>query len=265
MVVGWPGAAQDRLPADVPGTRRRQVLGGLSHKYDIAASQPRTRVQRTQVTPRSCIRAPQGTVAEQFPHLARQSRRLYNGLVTWDSLARTSDCERVRPTGVAQPMNASTSLVYLPAGIGVLFAAQRTAGPLRATLTAYAAALAATAVGSVSYHGRQPSRAHQLHDGSLQITFALACGLLTRVALAGGARWHNPRFRRLLIVVALASGAYGAGRSGSPLCHPDSPLQLHAAWHLLSALAAVIVAQAAADGPVAGTNGSDAKREAEGS
>jgi hypothetical protein len=40
-------------------------------------------------------------------------------------------------------------------------------------------------------------------------------------------------------VVALAVGAacWWLGRTGGPLCDPDSPLQGHAAWHLLTAFA----------------------------
>jgi hypothetical protein len=40
-------------------------------------------------------------------------------------------------------------------------------------------------------------------------------------------------------VAALAAGAacWWLGRTGGPLCDPDSPLQGHAAWHLLTAFA----------------------------
>lgn len=144
-------------------------------------------------------------------------------------------------------MNTVTSLAYLPAGLGVLIAARQTAGPIRVTLTAYAAALTMTGVGSVAYHGRRPGQTHQLHDGSLQVTLALAVSLLTHVSLNGQARWRNPHVRRLLVLAVLAAGAYGGGRTGSPLCHPDSPLQLHSAWHVLSGLAAVAIAEAAAE------------------
>lgn len=144
-------------------------------------------------------------------------------------------------------MNTVTSLVYLPASLGVLITARQTAGPMRATLTAYAAALAMTGVGSVAYHGRRPGQTHHLHDGSLQVALGLAVGLLTHVALNGKARWRNLHVRRLLVLAVLAAGAYGGGRTGSPLCHPDSPLQLHSAWHVLSGLAAVVIAQAAAE------------------
>ena len=144
-------------------------------------------------------------------------------------------------------MNTVTSLAYLPAGLGVLITARQTAGPMRVTLTVYAAALTMTGVGSVTYHGRRPGQTHHLHDGSLQVTLALAVGLLTHVALNRQVRWRNPHARRLLVLAALAAGAYGGGRTDSLLCHPDSPLQLHSAWHVLSGLSAVVIAQAAAE------------------
>jgi hypothetical protein len=47
-------------------------------------------------------------------------------------------------------------------------------------------------------------------------------------------------------VFALGLVAYTAGRSGSPLCRPDSLWQYHGAWHVLSAVAAGWAARALA-------------------
>jgi hypothetical protein len=47
------------------------------------------------------------------------------------------------------------------------------------------------------------------------------------------------------VALALAGGVFLLGRSGSPLCHPDSLLQLHAVWHVLVAVAAGAFAFAA--------------------
>ena len=41
-----------------------------------------------------------------------------------------------------------------------------------------------------------------------------------------------------LFTTRLGLAAYAAGRSGSPLCRPDSLRQYHGAWHVLSAAAA---------------------------
>lgn len=182
--------------------------------------------------------------------------------MTCNGNLHTSDCERVRPTGIAQPMNAATSLAYLPAGLGVLIAAWQTDGPKRLILSAYAVALTMTGVGSVTYHGNRPGETHHVHNGSLRVTLALAVSLLTHVALNGEARWRNPHVRRLLILGALAAGAYEGGRTGSPLCRPNSPLQLHAAWHVLSALAAVVTAQAAAESRTQTVSGWHARQRA---
>jgi len=47
------------------------------------------------------------------------------------------------------------------------------------------------------------------------------------------------RVARVVMLAALAVGAaaYLAGRTGGPLCRPDSLLQPHALWHLLTAVA----------------------------
>jgi hypothetical protein len=60
---------------------------------------------------------------------------------------------------------------------------------------------------------------------------------------------YDARFIALLVVAGVT---YVLGRSGSPLCDPDSFVQLHSAWHVLSALALVVWAGRALrdDGPV---------------
>jgi hypothetical protein len=40
-----------------------------------------------------------------------------------------------------------------------------------------------------------------------------------------------------LAALAAGAAAWTLGRTGGPLCDPDSVLQGHAAWHLLSAAA----------------------------
>jgi hypothetical protein len=47
----------------------------------------------------------------------------------------------------------------------------------------------------------------------------------------------------LLAIATVTAVAWLAGRTGSPLCDPGSPLQLHALWHLLTAY--LVVAWAA--------------------
>lgn len=179
----------------------------------------------------------------------------YNGLVGCNSMLRTPDCERVRCRGLAQPVNTVTSLAYLPAGVYVLRMAQKSSGLKRSTLTCYAGTLAATGIGSVAYHGRQPGKTHRLHDASLCLTLAFASGLTTYVALNGFRHRGHSQIRRPVVVAVMASAAYGGGRTNSALCYPDSLLQFHGLWHVLSARAAMIIAEAAVNVPSPGGNG----------
>jgi hypothetical protein len=50
-----------------------------------------------------------------------------------------------------------------------------------------------------------------------------------------------------VMTLTLAGAAFRLGRSGSPLCHPESILQWHAVWHVLVAISAVAFAHAAFD------------------
>jgi hypothetical protein len=76
--------------------------------------------------------------------------------------------------------------------------------------------------------------------GALAGTLGLAVAAGEVAARGRRAGW-SPRQRAAWRggVAALAVGAafWWLGRTGGPLCDPDSPLQPHAAWHLLTALA----------------------------
>lgn len=156
------------------------------------------------------------------------------------------DYERVRASGVAQPVNTVSSAAYAAAAASVLSAARRVRGPLRGDLLAYGVCLTGVAVGSVLFHGRAPGRSHRLHDVSLYLAIASGSRLALPVLTAAEAA----RDRRVLLALSGASmTAYLGGASGSPLCRPDSRLQLHAAWHVLSALVAAGVASASCRSP----------------
>ncbi|OBK81903.1 hypothetical protein [Mycobacterium sp. 1164985.4] len=147
-----------------------------------------------------------------------------------------SDCERIRDAFLAQPVLALTSLMYVGAGLAALCWALR--GRARAA-GAVGAALVAVGVGSFVYHGPQPPWAGPVHDWPIAV-LAAACV----VALVQGARR-----RRTVVVVAAATfalglAAYAAGRTGSPLCRPESVWQYHGAWHILSGAAAGLAAWA---------------------
>jgi hypothetical protein len=132
-----------------------------------------------------------------------------------------SDCEALRDAWLGQPVNSLSSLAYVVAGAYVL----RRGGPRTASL-----ALASVGVGSVLYHGPMPPGAELVHDGSIVALGAAA--LIT---------WWRRGFRRppavALVAGATAMAANILTRTGAPLCRPDSLLQGHAAWHVLTAIA----------------------------
>ena len=146
---------------------------------------------------------------------------------------------------LAQPVNALSSLAFLPAGVLTVVAAVRATGRLRLHLAVYAAALIGVGLGSFAYHGPQPAWAGWAHDGSIGL--AVVCAILL-AATAGTGRtrvWRTGPGRLSAAVFAVALVAYVAGRTGSPLCDPDCWIQLHAVWHVLVAVSALAFAWAA--------------------
>ena len=152
-----------------------------------------------------------------------------------------SDCERIVGGALAQPVLAVTSLAYVAAGMAVLSWAVRGRAPLAG---AAAVALMAVGVGSFAYHGPQPSWAKLAHDWPIVAAGAVyAAGLARSGRQQRWSAWAAPAG-----VFALGLAAYAAGRSGSPLCRPDSLWQYHGAWHVLSAAAAGWATRAMAPG-----------------
>jgi fucose 4-O-acetylase-like acetyltransferase len=142
-----------------------------------------------------------------------------------------SDCERIVGGALAQPVLAVTSLAYVAVGVAVLWWAVRVRTPLAA---AAGLALAAVGAGSFAFHGPQPSWAGLAHDVPI-----IAVGVVYAAGLARSGRRHRwSAWVAPAGVFALGLAAYAAGRSGSPLCRPDSLWQYHGAWHVLSAAAA---------------------------
>ncbi|MEV3900997.1 hypothetical protein AB0K11_01615 [Mycobacterium sp. NPDC050551] len=152
-----------------------------------------------------------------------------------------SDCERILAAALAQPVLAVTSLAYVVAGMAVLCWAVRWRAPLAG---AAGVALVAVGAGSVVYHGPQPSWAEPAHDWPIVAAIAVYAAVLARSRRPG---WRSA-WAGAAGVFALGLAAYAAGRSGSPLCRPDSVWQYHGAWHVLSGAAAVLAARAMAPG-----------------
>ncbi|MFV0316088.1 MAG: hypothetical protein ACK5O2_03890 [Microthrixaceae bacterium] len=154
-----------------------------------------------------------------------------------------SDCEALRSGLLAQPVNAVSSLGYVAAG--AWFSTRITSLPRsqRPAAGAYGAALVLSGLGSVAYHGPQFSGAQWLHDLPIVALVALGAGVpLVRAvrscsAVPGADR---SKLSALGAIVALSLGSYVLGRTGGPLCRPDSPLQLHGLWHIGTASAATL-------------------------
>ncbi len=151
-----------------------------------------------------------------------------------------SDCERIVGAALAQPVLAITSLAYVAAGMAVLCWAMRVRAPLAG---AAGVALVAVGAGSFAYHGPQPSWAELAHNWPI-----VAAGAVYAAGLARSRR-HRSAWATAAGLFALGVAAYVAGRSGSPLCRPDSLWQYHGAWHVLSAAAAGWAARAMAPDP----------------
>ncbi len=156
-----------------------------------------------------------------------------------------SDCEYLSGGPLSQPVNALSSAAYVLAAIVVLARTWRHAPDRRPELVGYAALLALIGIGSVIYHGPQWQGARLMHDWPIPVLLLMAGltplvrrrrGLVPVPGLTRGRLWA------LGGVGAAAGLSYALGRTGSPMCDPDSLLQLHGAWHALSAVCFVIVA-----------------------
>jgi hypothetical protein len=172
------------------------------------------------------------------------------------------DCERLGEGLIAQPVNTASALAHVAVGAWLvgrgLRAGAGTARPAPAGTAAsragarapavvgFGLAVAAAGVGSVDFHGPGSPAARLLHDGGLYavVGFVAWHEVARRVRRARApVPWvgWTPRRRRAwrtaLAATAAGAACWWLGRTASPLCDPDSLLQGHAAWHLLSATA----------------------------
>ncbi|HEX6310431.1 MAG TPA: hypothetical protein VF152_02255 [Acidimicrobiia bacterium] len=149
------------------------------------------------------------------------------------------DCERLGDGFLAQPVNALSSLAYVAVGAELMVRAWRQRSDTWPSigLGAFGALLTVEGVGSVGFHGPGGGISHRLHDLGIGGTLAFVAATEV-VALV---RRPRRRARRRLVIGAVLLGAATAinllSRTGDPLCRPDSLLQGHAAWHVLTALA----------------------------
>lgn len=83
----------------------------------------------------------------------------------------SSDCEELGDGYLVQPINAITSFSYVVVGIAIAIAAWRLRRSVVQSLV-YAVSLVGIGLGSVAFHGPQPSGSRIMHD--LPIVFTLA-------------------------------------------------------------------------------------------
>lgn len=172
------------------------------------------------------------------------------------------DCESIGPGLLSQPVNASTSLVLVLAG---LLLVRRMSHPW------VGAALAATGIGSFLFHGPLAPGGMWVHDvtlawlilviaaqpwdwgrrapilglASLGVLFAFIPDIAdgTTVAIFVAALISlivDDRTRATLLPVVLLAVAAIIGRlgaTGGPMCDPEAWVQPHGLWHIGAAVA----------------------------
>ncbi len=187
------------------------------------------------------------------------------------SVVAASDCERCRDGWITQPSNALSSLAYVAAGADLL----RHPRSDRAFALAVAG-VGIGSVGLHGPGGAAGKWAHDASLLAMLGLLALSdltvaeglpkprsavAGVMAaaavaahprttdRAQLAAGALATVAEVRRFVrqggrreVTVALPLWSAGLalhvlGRTGQPWCRPDSPLQAHAAWHVVSAAA----------------------------
>ena len=156
-----------------------------------------------------------------------------------------TDCERIRSGRIAQPVNTATSLGLVAAGGAIATVVRRKSGGRDAEVLAYGALVALTGLGSVAFHGPQPRGARVMHDAPIAAVLALTAitpAVRRLRGLTAVPGWSGRRGVALAAIAAAAGAAYAGGRTAAPTCRPDSVLQLHGAWHLLTATAFTVTA-----------------------
>lgn len=157
-----------------------------------------------------------------------------------------TDCERLREGLLAQPANAVSSAAYVLAAGVVLARLWGPARERRPEVAGYAAVLALVGAGSVLYHGPQVAGSKALHDWPIPVLLSIVVAtplVRRRRGLPALPGWTRTRGVWLAGLGGIGLGSYALGRTGSPLCDPDSLLQPHALWHVTTAAAFAVVAE----------------------
>ena len=135
-----------------------------------------------------------------------------------------ADCELLHDGLLDEPVNALSSLAYVAAGAWVWRHDRR-----------QGAALIAVGIGSFAYHGFGGRAAHALHDVTILLLLVLVAVSLPRIVRGAPRQPGLAALGAVCLGVALCLQLFG--RTGGPWCAPDSVLQAHAGWHILTAVA----------------------------
>lgn len=167
-----------------------------------------------------------------------------------------SDCERLRSGWLAQPVNAVSSLAYVVVGLWLVWRFRRD-GVHRGALLAGAVGLIGVGLGSVAYHGPQPSWARLAHDGSVVWLALVVVGhnvwLLARASLRRATAYALPCLAAVPVLAAAGAASLlgpvlvAAVLAGAALTHPRATTDLAvAAWRASAGwMAAALVAYVA--------------------
>lgn len=170
-----------------------------------------------------------------------------------------ADCETLHGGLLGQPINTLTSFGYVAAGVWLLERTRRLPSDQRTAARLYGAFMALTGAGSVAYHGPQFAGAQLLHDLPIVGVLGIGVGVPVLRRLRGDPvvpvapvvpvrpqvrRAPSQRMSLAVGLVAIAGLAFVGGRTDSPVCDPDSLVQLHGLWHLCTAAAATVWATA---------------------
>lgn len=155
------------------------------------------------------------------------------------------DGEALRAGWIAQPICAASSSALLIGAVVLERDARRAAAVGGAdpvdlpTRRALAVALAGNALGSFGFHGPGDRVSRALHDVSLwAVVTVCAAGVARAVVRSSGRAVRDLALPGALLVGGALLGRLG--RTGGRWCCPHSPLQAHAAWHVLAAAAVTL-------------------------
>lgn len=111
-----------------------------------------------------------------------------------------SDCEAIASGYLAQPVNATTSLAYVAAGLTLIVKALREETSDRTGELIYGTTLVAVGFGSMAFHGPQPDGSQFYHD--VPITAALLFIFLANLRRLDRLQRTNLRFFLTLLPIA---------------------------------------------------------------